>query len=67
VRAQGRATPFSWDTIAEAWESHINWMIDPKSSRHVDEKTRCKQCGAATLHLADGYHCTACGYFTTAM
>lgn len=64
IRRRALDTPFDWGTIAEVWESHLNWLMDRKSSHKLEaDWARCLECGATTLVLADGYHCTECGYF----
>ena len=64
IRRRALATPFNWDTLAQVWESHLHWLMDPKGSQNLEaDWARCLECGAVTLSLADGYHCTGCGYF----
>jgi glycosyltransferase involved in cell wall biosynthesis len=64
IRRRALATPFDWGTIAQVWESHLNWLMNPNGSRNLEaDWARCLECGATCLVLADGYHCTACGYF----
>jgi len=61
VRQNAFRVPFDWATISEVWDSHINWLATGKGREA--EWARCLDCGAASLLLADGYHCTSCGYF----
>ena len=70
IRRRAFSTPFTWDTIAQVWEAHLAWLMDRARARHLEapcspkrEWARCLECGAASLMLADGYHCTGCGYF----
>ncbi|HEY2014293.1 MAG TPA: glycosyltransferase family 4 protein [Bryobacteraceae bacterium] len=64
IRRQAFTTPFDWDTIAAVWEAHLGWLIDRDGSRNLEPPwAHCAECGAASLALADGYHCTCCGYF----
>jgi hypothetical protein len=64
VRRRAYATPFDWDVIAQVWEAHLRWLADRDRSRSLEaDWARCLDCGASCLALADGYHCTACGYF----
>lgn len=64
IRERALSTPFDWDTLAEVWESHLGWLMDRKGSHKLEaDWVRCLECGSTSLVLADGYHCTACGYF----
>lgn len=66
VRRNARATPFTWDTIARAWEGHWKWALDRVGSqfeRFQGWTESCRECGGALLTLADGYHCTRCGMY----
>jgi hypothetical protein len=65
IRRRALATPYDWDTLAEVWESHLNWLMDRKGSHKLEaDWARCMECGSTCLVLVDGYHCTACGYFS---
>ena len=64
IRRQAFTTPFDWDVLAEVWEAHLGWLADREKARGLEATwARCRECGAASLMLADGYHCTACGYY----
>jgi glycosyltransferase involved in cell wall biosynthesis len=64
IRRRALATPYDWETLAEVWESHLHWLLDRKGSQNLEaDWARCLECGATSLVLADGYHCTVCGYF----
>lgn len=64
IRQRALSTPFSWDTLAHVWESHLNWLMDRKGTQNLEaDWARCRECGAECLVLPDGYHCTACGYY----
>jgi glycosyltransferase involved in cell wall biosynthesis len=64
IRRKAISTPFDWEQIAEVWESHLNWLLDPGSAQSLKAAwAPCLECGASSLVLADGYHCTVCGYF----
>ena len=64
IRSRALATPFDWETLAQVWESHLHWLMDRKGAQNLEaDWARCLECGAPSLVLADGYHCTECGYF----
>jgi glycosyltransferase involved in cell wall biosynthesis len=64
IQRRAFSTPFDWDTLAEVWECHLNWLMDRKGTHNLEaDWARCLECGATSLVLPDGYHCTACGYF----
>jgi len=64
IRRRAFDTPFEWDVIAEVWEAHLNWLSDRGRARNLEAAwARCLECGRSCLALADGYHCTGCGYF----
>jgi glycosyltransferase involved in cell wall biosynthesis len=64
IRHRALATPFDWNTLAEVWEAHLKWLMDQKGTHNLEaDWARCLACGGTSLVLADGYHCTACGYF----
>jgi glycosyltransferase involved in cell wall biosynthesis len=64
IRERAFSTPFDWETIAEVWECHLNWLMDRKGTQGLEaDWARCLECGSTSLVLPDGYHCTACGYF----
>lgn len=64
IRQRALSTPFEWDTLAEVWESHLNWLMDHQGTHKLEaDWARCLECGSTSLVLPDGYHCTACGYF----
>jgi len=61
IRKRALKTPFDWETIAQVWESHLQWLMGARD-READ-RTRCVECGSVCLGLVDGYHCTECGYY----
>ncbi len=64
IRREAYRTPFEWSAIAEVWESHLATLMDPAAARKSQARWACcLECGAASLVLADGYHCAECGYF----
>jgi glycosyltransferase involved in cell wall biosynthesis len=64
IREQARRTPYDWDTIAQVWEAHLLWLLYRDGASRLEAAwARCLECGASSLALADGYHCTLCGYF----
>jgi glycosyltransferase involved in cell wall biosynthesis len=64
IRQRASSTPFTWRTIARVWQSHLEWLIDGKKAQPLQaDRARCAECDGVSLMLADGYHCTSCGYF----
>jgi glycosyltransferase involved in cell wall biosynthesis len=64
LRKNACVTPFDWQTIAEAWEAHLRWLLYRDSARDLESAwARCQECRSPCLVLADGYHCIACGFF----
>jgi glycosyltransferase involved in cell wall biosynthesis len=64
IRRRASSTPFDWRTIAEVWESHLQWMLDGKKGLNPKaEWAQCAECAGPGLVLADGYHCICCGNF----
>jgi Glycosyl transferases group 1 len=61
IRKRALKTPFDWGTIAQVWESHLQWLMGARD-READ-RARCVECGSVCLGLVDGYHCTECGYY----
>jgi glycosyltransferase involved in cell wall biosynthesis len=68
IRRNARPWPHDWDTLARAWIGQFAWALGgaPKPSEMgtsvaVDP---CRECGGEFLALADGYHCTSCGFHT---
>jgi glycosyltransferase involved in cell wall biosynthesis len=62
IRRRAFETPIEWDTVAQVWESHFEWLVGGGRTLEA-EWARCLECGASCLMLPDGYHCTACGNF----
>lgn len=65
VRQNALNTPFTWKTIARAWEGHWNWHFDSsqvENSKGAD-LPYCSKCKGQLLKLADGLHCTNCGNY----
>lgn len=67
IRRNAMAAPLSWETIACAWQGHWNWaferMANPNSPTHGVGWGKCLECKGALLALADGFHCTDCGWY----
>jgi len=63
IRRRAYDAPMEWDTVAQVWGAHLEWLTGGARALEA-EWARCLECGASSLTLADGYHCTACGYFS---
>ncbi len=64
IQSNAVKTPLNWDTIAQAWAGHWEWMLNGSQLPHLGPVCACKQCGETSwLPLADGYHCTHCGFY----
>lgn len=67
VRLNARAIPWTWDRMATVWTQYWDWLLGGRQSEAADNgQTRCSECGGRWLAIADGYHCTRCGYYTLA-
>jgi glycosyltransferase involved in cell wall biosynthesis len=66
IRENAIASPHDWNTIAKAWEGHWDWALSERPSSFGDFDGSCSLCGGSWLSLADGYHCTHCGYYQQA-
>lgn len=68
IRRNATPWPHDWDTLARAWVGHFEWALDgatkPSESDRTVDVDACRECGGGFLALADGYHCTTCGYHT---
>lgn len=65
IRRNGLSWPLDWDTLARAWTGHWRWALDgARTPGPIPGIAGCPSCGGAVLALADGYHCTSCGYYT---
>ncbi|MGE5464363.1 MAG: glycosyltransferase family 4 protein, partial [Syntrophothermus sp.] len=65
IRSNAVKTPLNWDILAQAWAGHWEWMLkDQTRLPPLSHLSVCKQCGEYSwLPLADGYHCTHCGFY----
>ena len=63
LRRNARAIPWTWENQARVWTAHFAYFLEGKGVVLEDPDTRCSACGGKWLLTADGYHCTACGYF----
>lgn len=64
IRETAIVNPLDWQTIADAWSGHWDWVLGKKQPvpDQLDKKT-CSSCGAGMLSLADGFHCIGCGNY----
>jgi glycosyltransferase involved in cell wall biosynthesis len=51
--------PWSTRVMAQVWRGHWEWRSHPG----VSDAIQCPICGATSLPLADGDHCTSCGLY----
>lgn len=64
IRENAIASPLDWDTVAETWEGHWDWVLGGKRTLQSSlDLGTCSDCGADWLSLADGFHCTGCGQY----
>jgi len=63
IRENAIASPHDWSKIAKAWEGHWDWALSERLSSSSELVGSCSLCGGSWLILADGYHCTDCGYY----
>ncbi len=67
LRHNAQRVPWDWATMALTWSGHWDWILGHKESGLVPGTPldlACAECGGAYLPLADGYHCTRCGFYT---
>lgn len=66
VRRNSIRFPLSWDTVAQTWESHWDWMNEtPGRQQEFFDSTLARYilCNSSLLMLADGLHCVECGHY----
>lgn len=65
IRTNASQTPFSWQTIAKAWQGHWDWALSTDQTSSLANKisAQCLKCSGALLPLADGFHCIECGHY----
>jgi glycosyltransferase involved in cell wall biosynthesis len=66
MRGKAVSTPITWDTVAQAWESHWDFHlngIQGNTSAQMWQYAHCSLCHGRMLLLADGLHCLECGNF----
>lgn len=61
VQDHGRNTPLDTDRMATACEGHWRWALGDKKALNITN--RCPECDGEYIGLADGYHCSNCGYY----
>jgi glycosyltransferase involved in cell wall biosynthesis len=67
VRHNAMAVPWNWETMASTWSGHWNWALGQAKGPNkllTSLALACAECGGEYLPLADGYHCTACGFYS---
>jgi glycosyltransferase involved in cell wall biosynthesis len=69
IRKNALRTPISWDIVAQTWEDHWNWILQSTSSPKKESRfeNMCCSCKGDLLAFADGFHCTKCGNYQTAL
>lgn len=66
VRTNSIKFPLTWDTVAEAWENHWDWLNTPAEKQQaLYESTLSRYIfrNCSLLMLADGLHCVECGHY----
>ena len=66
LRHNAGRIPWSWTTMAWTWSGFWEWALGRAAGRpHAIAATHlsCAECGGTYLALADGYHCTGCGFY----
>ncbi len=65
IRSNAKRTPFSWQTIAKAWQGHWDWALskDKNFLLRNNIAARCSKCSGNVLPLTDGFHCADCGHY----
>lgn len=59
LRQNALRSVLDWRMVATVWESHWRWALDMETT----PTGACPYCEGASLQLADGLHCTACGRY----
>jgi glycosyltransferase involved in cell wall biosynthesis len=59
IREGARSTPFSWGTVAHAWETWLQWELGGRTEAGLD----CPECRRNLLRTPVGLHCTTCGTY----
>lgn len=62
IRRNAMNLPWDWDTMAKVWAGYWEWVLYRKGTL-LPERQRCARCDSMLLSLADGYHCTECGWY----
>jgi glycosyltransferase involved in cell wall biosynthesis len=57
---RAQSSPLDWDTVAATWEQY--WQGGDAAP--VVPQPVCRQCSGRYIALADGWHCTNCGYYS---
>jgi glycosyltransferase involved in cell wall biosynthesis len=65
LRRNSAHSPLNWETVAQTWLGHWNWMSHANSSLEFSSKfsKSCPECNGEWLRLADGLHCRKCGLY----
>jgi glycosyltransferase involved in cell wall biosynthesis len=62
VQRIARGVIWDTDTMVRVWEGHWRWWFGGQARGEV-MMDPCPACGSERLWLADGYHCTGCGWY----
>lgn len=63
IRKNAMQSTMDWQEIVQAWEQHWDLVMGNASQDQYFAAHACPDCTGDLLHLADGYHCTACGRY----
>jgi glycosyltransferase involved in cell wall biosynthesis len=64
IRRNAVSSPLTWEVVAQAWSGYWDWMSGSRIMEADDSiYGSCSVCGGNWLLLADGLHCTECGYY----
>jgi glycosyltransferase involved in cell wall biosynthesis len=60
LRRNAAASPLGWPAVARAWMGH--WDRRLSGGGGEPDWGGCPECGGSRFALADGYHCSGCGF-----
>ena len=64
IRRHAISSPLPWEVLAQAWSGHWEWLLGSRILETDDgDFGYCSNCGGKWLLLADGLHCSECGYY----
>jgi glycosyltransferase involved in cell wall biosynthesis len=65
LRRNAAASPLAWPVVARAWIGHWERALGRNGGSPGREPDwgSCPECGGSRFALADGYHCSGCGFY----